>query len=109
MQRLIDAPHAYSCLDAAQLIKHVLGLMHSYSDHGVTLLYLYSEPLNAVEHRVFEEHRREIAEFADRIAGPGVAFEATTYNDLWSSWDQTKPPCLRTHLRDLRARYTVTT
>ena len=107
MQRLIDAPHAYSCLDAAQLIKHALGLMYCYPDRRVTLVYLYWEPLNAVEPRVFEEHRREIAEFADRITGPGLAFESTTYNDLWSSWDETAPPWLRTHLRDLRARYAV--
>ena len=108
MLRLIDAPHAYSCLDAAQLVKHALGLMYCYPERRVTLLYLYWEPLNAVEHRVFEEHRREIAEFADRIAGPGLGFEATTYNDLWSSWAETAPPWLRTHLRDLRARYAVT-
>ena len=108
MQRLIGAPHTYSCLDASQLIKHALGLMYCYPDRQVTLLYLYWEPLNAVEHRVFGEHRREIAEFADRISGPCLAFEATTYNDLWSSWDETAPPWLRTHLRDLRVRYAVT-
>ncbi len=108
MQRLIDAPHAYGCLDAAQLIKHALGFMYCYPERRVTLLYLYWEPLNAVEHRVFEDHRREVAEFANRIAGPGLAFEATTYNDLWSSWAETAPPWLRTHLQDLRARYVIT-
>lgn len=108
MLRLIDARHVYSCLDAAQLIKHALGLMYCYPERRATLLYLYWEPLNAVEHPVFEEHRREIAEFADRIAGPGLGFEATTYNDLWSSWGETAPPWLRTHLLDLRARYAVT-
>ena len=90
MRRLIDEPHAYGCLDAAQLIKHALGLMYCYPDHRVTLLYLYWEPLNAVDFPVFEEHRREIAEFADRIAAPCLAFEATTYNDL-RSWASAAP------------------
>lgn len=107
MQRLIDEPHAYSCLDAAQLIKHALGLMYCYPDRRVTLLYVYWEPLNAVDVPVFGEHRREIAEFADRIAGTDTVFEATTYDGLWQSWDETAPQWLRTHLRDLRARYAV--
>lgn len=80
MQRLIDAPRAYGCLDAVQLVKHALGLMCCYPERRMTLLYLYWEPLKAVEHRVFAEHRREIAGFADRIVGPSLALESTTYN-----------------------------
>ena len=39
--RLVDAPQAYRWLNAAQLIKHALGLMHCYPDRRVTLLYLH--------------------------------------------------------------------
>ena len=108
MLRLLKAPRTYRWLDTAQLIKHALGLMHCYDDRRVTLLYLYWEPLNAFEHPIFEEHRRETAAFAERVAGSDLAFEAITYNDLWSSWDETAPQWLGTHLRDLRSRYAVT-
>ena len=108
MLRLIETPQAYRCLDAAQLVKHAFGLMHCYPGRRLTLRYLYWEPLNAVDFPLFEEHRRETAAFADRIAGPYLAFEARTYNELWSSWDDAAPKWLSTHLRDLRARYAIT-
>ncbi len=108
MLRLIKAPRTYRWLDAAQLIKHTFGLMYCYRDRRVTLLYLYWEPLNAGDYPVFEEHRRETAAFAERVTGSDLAFEAMTYNDLWSSWNGTAPQWLGTHLRDLRARYAVT-
>ena len=108
MLRLIEAPRAYRCVDAAQLIKHALGLMHGYHDRRVTLLYLYWEPLNAGDYPVFEEHRSETAAFGERVAGSDLAFEAMTYNDLWSSWEETAAPWLGAHLRDLRSRYAVT-
>ena len=44
--------------------------MRCYLDRQLTLLYLYWEPLNAVDYAVFREHRRETAVFAQRIAGP---------------------------------------
>ena len=108
MLRLFDTPETYRRLDVAQLIKHALGLMNSYPDRRLTLHYLYWEPLNAIDHAAFEEHRREIVAFADRIAGNDPVFEATTYNDLWSSWSESAPRWLNTHLQDLCARYAVT-
>ena len=44
MLRLIDDPRAYRWLDAAQLVDRTLGLMHTFADHPVTLLYLFWEP-----------------------------------------------------------------
>ena len=82
--------------------------MHGYHDRRVTLLYLYWEPQNAGDYPVFEEHRSETAAFAERVAGSDLAFEAMTYNDLWSSWEETAAPWLGAHLRDLRSRYAVT-
>lgn len=108
MVRLIEAPQAYRCVDAAQLIKHALGLMHGYHDRRVALLYLYWEPLNAGDYPVFEEHRSETAAFGERVAGADLALEAMTYNNLWSSWEETAAPWLGAHLRDLRSRYAVT-
>lgn len=108
MSRLIETPRRYRWLDAAQLVKHAFGLMHCYPGRRLTLLYLYWEPLNAADYPLFEEHRRETAAFAQRTAGPQLAFEAITYNELWASWDAAAPQWLSTHLRDLRARYAVT-
>lgn len=105
MLRLIKSPQAYTWLDAAQLVKHAFGLMRCFPDRRVTLLYLYWEPRNADDHPVFQEHRLEAAAFAARIAGPHMAFWAMPYDDLWSSWDGAEQVWLRTHLRDLRARY----
>ena len=105
--RLYAEPEIYRWLHAAQLIKHALGLMHTYPDRSVTLLYLFWEPLNAVDYARFAEHRREVAAFAERVAGPALAFESMTYADLWASWAADAPRWLRAHLRDLRERYGV--
>ena len=77
----------------AEFIKHALGLMHTQPGRAVTLLGLYREPLNAAHHVHFEEHRREVAAFTDRAAGPPLAFESMTYTLLWESWDARRPPC----------------
>lgn len=106
--RLDAAPDTYRWLDAAQLVKHALGLMHTYPDRRMTLLYLYWEPLNVFEYAHFDAHRREVAAFAERVAGPALAFESMTYADLWASWYADAPRWLRAHLRDLRERYGVT-
>ena len=107
MLRLCEAPKSYSCLDAAQLIKHAFGLMRCYPDRRLTLLYLYWEPLNEVDYPIFGEHRREIVAFGDRISGSRLNLEASTYRDLWSSWNEPAPQWLRSHLRDLNVRYAI--
>ncbi|HET7410945.1 MAG TPA: hypothetical protein VFJ13_12175 [Paracoccaceae bacterium] len=108
MLRLADAPDAYALLDAAQLIKHAFGLARTFRNRPVTLLYIFWEPTNAADHPVFAEHRREIAEFADRVAGSTPAFAAQSYPELWRSWDEGAPDWLAEHLSHLRARYAVT-
>ena len=72
------------------------------------LLYLFWEPANADEFSVFREHRREIAEFADRVRGSNPAFAAMSYRELWQGWGDADPPLwLAQHLARLRARYDV--
>ena len=107
MQRLTEAPDAYALLDAAQLIKHAFGLGRVYRGRPVTLLYLYWEPADAVEHAVFARHRDEITAFADRVAGSTPGFAALSYPELWRTWDEGAPDWLAAHLSDLRARYAV--
>ena len=105
--RLVDAPQAFRWLDAAQLLKHALGLMHCYRDRPVTLLYLYWEPLNAADYPLLGDHRRDTAEFGERVAGAQLDFDAMSYNELWSTWDEATPRWLSAHLGDLRPRYSV--
>nr|WP_201157130.1 hypothetical protein [Rhodobaculum claviforme] len=109
MLRLMDAPDSYVWLDAAQMIKHAFGLARTFGGRPVTLLYLFWEPANPEAHRVFTEHRQEIADFAGPVAGSTPAFEAMSYPDLWARWQETGPaPWLAPHLDELRARYEVT-
>ena len=108
MLRLMDAPNSYGCLDAAQLIKHAFGLVRTFPDRPVTLLYLFWEPANPDVHEVFAQHRREIEEFAGRVAGSTPTFLAMSYPELWSQWQETgSAPWLTEHLSELRSRYEV--
>lgn len=104
MLRLMDDPGIYRWLDAAQLIKHAYGLMRNHPN--ATLLYLYWEPLNA-HLAPFEEHRREIEAFADKVGKGLIPFRAMSYNALWGAWDRNAPAWLGAHLEDIRARYAV--
>jgi len=77
-QGLADALRArWEYLDAAQLLKHMLGL--ASDGCAKTLLYLwYDTGLgDAVE------HRREINSFAKAIKGDAVKFRTTTYQDAF--------------------------
>ncbi|ANT49751.1 PGN_0703 family putative restriction endonuclease [Mesorhizobium amorphae] len=109
MTRLTLIPSPYRWLDAAQLIKHALGISYTFPDRPTTLLYLFWEPLNPNAHPVFEEHRREIREFAHAVNGNGgPVFAALSYPDLWASWeDAGLAGGLQGHLARLRSRYAV--
>lgn len=109
MQRLLDAPDSYGWLDAAQLIKHAFGLAKTFPDRPVTLLYLFWEPANPSSSPVFAQHRAEIAAFAEQVAGSTPEFRATSYPELWSSWQDAGPAdWLAPHIVALRERYEVT-
>ena len=99
-------------LDVAQLVKHWLGLCRAYpdrrSDRRVTLLYLYWEPENWQHVPECCRHRREIQDFADRVAGDPVRFSALSYPELWTRWQQrSAAPWVTEHVARLRQRYAV--
>jgi hypothetical protein len=103
---LVADPRAYRWLDAAQLVKHYLGLRHSHGRDRVRLLYLFWEPANADDLEVFGAHREEIRSFASTVEGSAVEFKAMSYPDLWREWDRLPgPDWLPGHLSNLRARY----
>lgn len=98
----------YRYLDAAQLIKHYLGLSHSEPSRSLTLLYLFWEPRNWQGFEVCRQHRAEIQVFSEIVAGDRVRFEACSYGDLWKEWAlRQTPEWLAGHVERLSARYVV--
>ena len=70
-------------LDAAQLIKHILGLKSNYGEN-FTLLYLwYNVPGTEAE-----EHQKEIDAFAKIVEADGIKFAHTTYQDVIKNLDK---------------------
>lgn len=65
----------FSILNAAQLIKHSLGLLSTGKQFR--LGYLYNERADP------EGHRQEVALFTDLVSDAGVSFFATTYQDAF--------------------------
>lgn len=103
--RLKADPHRYRYLDAAQLVKHHLGLRSTYPRRRPTLAYLYWTPANADEIAPCVIHAAEVVEFARRVRRD---FVAMPYAQLWSHWASAdQPEWLRGHARALRERYEV--
>ena len=106
--RLKEAPNEFQCFDAAQVVKHYLGLKSVFSARDVTLVYVYWEPPDHKAHRLFEQHRDEVASFAQDLADPSVTFASLTYPELWDAWSkQDRPGWLQEHVDLLRRRYLV--
>jgi hypothetical protein len=96
----------YRHLDAAQLVKHYLGLKTQYPDRAVTLAYLYWLPTNARELAPCAIHTAELEEFEAQVADPMLTFVAMSYSDLWDAWSSSRQPrWLRQHAGTLRRRY----
>jgi restriction endonuclease-like protein len=94
-------------LDRAQLLKHYFGLnAHRRKNGGrVTLLYLFWEPLNWESIPECVQHRAEVVEFADGLAGSEIPFRWSPYRNVWEQWE-TKPS-LAQHVANIRSRYDV--
>jgi hypothetical protein len=107
MERLRSDPNIYQWLDAAQLIKHAYGLMHTFPQRTTRLLYMYWEPSNAADHERLVEHRSEVEHFAIRVAGSGPKFRAMSYGNLWDHWSLAESSWLTSHVANLRSRYWV--
>jgi hypothetical protein len=105
-KRLCDDPGIYTHFDAAQVVKHYLGLVRSFPRRPRVLAYLFWEPTNASAIYEFVSHRKEVADFAERVGGCETRFVAMSYRDLRSEWqDASNWPGMPDHLGRLRARY----
>jgi hypothetical protein len=101
-----ETPDHFGGLDAAQLLKHYLGIRRS-TEYRKVLLYLFWEPLNADLFTAFVEHRKWIAEFSEIVQGSEVEFQRQSYPELWESWSSAASPFVSEHLRQLNKRYLV--
>jgi hypothetical protein len=95
-------PRQYRFIDAAQLVKHALGLLTCYGTREVRLVYLYWEPSNAADWPECRLHRAEADDLADRVKGSSVRLFPLSYNELWSQWATLRTP---SHVPYLQARY----
>jgi hypothetical protein len=102
MSQLRNSGDRYEFLDAAQLMKHALGLLNCYKTHEVRLVYLYWEPRNA---HVWPEclvHRAEADDLAARVQRSPVRLVPMSYRELWAAWEGQRSP---DHLPYLITRY----
>lgn len=105
-ERLKKEPDEFQCFDAAQIVKHYLGLKSNFANREATLLYVYWEPPDHETHRLFAQHREEVTSFAEDLADPTLTFTSFTYAELWNAWSkQDQPEWLQDHVGLLRRRY----
>lgn len=107
---LRSGKYIFAFLDAAQLVKHAFGLVTDSvrKQKSAILVYLFAEPdgFNGRQIREsdFAEHRREIAVFADAVAGAAVRFHSLSYREWLSSWTRSAH-AVAEHGRAISARF----
>lgn len=103
MESLSKSPEQY--LDAAQLVRHYLGLRHQpeFKDRKIYLLYVFWEPENWRDFPEYRRHRIELAAFQEAVRDSEVTFVWHSYPDLWRQWQELGLES--EHVRALQARY----
>ena len=76
--RFSKADGCYERLDAAQLLKHAMGLINAYGRDGFELVYLWYE----IEGSRASQHRKDISEFT-ALTADVFPMRAVTYQDLF--------------------------
>ena len=105
---LLDDPSKFTHLDAAQLVKHYLGVRHTFRDCRVTkvLLYLFWEPTNAAHIPEYRKHRQEVELFATGVEGSEIRFLPLSYSEMLQEWSKTSGwGGMLAHIQALRQRY----
>ena len=70
--------NCFTCLHAAQLIKHILGLNRTFGHSKYRILYLWYDALG----KAGALHREEVDRFNRIASSDGVVFHAMTYQEL---------------------------
>lgn len=83
-------------LDVAQLLKHSMALIkynltranyiQTKKSAKPILLYIYWEPKNANEYRIFDDHRKEIENFSNQIKD-FIDFKSISYPEFWKKFE----------------------
>lgn len=76
----LTAAKRFKCLDAGQLLKHILGLTRTFGQGRFLLLYLWYEVEGS---DASEQHRSEVGEFS-RLISAEVQFRCETYQRFFS-------------------------
>lgn len=102
---LCAEPRRYRHLDAAQLVKHALGISTEASRENLepVLIYLYAEPGGGMEisDSALLQHRREIEDLQVRVAGDRVRFAACS----WRGWLLTFTGAAADHARAVEEEF----
>ncbi len=106
---LREDPRRFRYVDAAQLVKHFLGVSLRFQEPPATLLYVFWEPANRMDFAEFAEHRRELEELRESTSScRQMRFEFCSYADIWREWDEPSAPSwLADHSALWRARYAI--
>ena len=101
-------PRLFKYLDAAQLVKHYLGMRNTLGRIPAeqALLYVYWEPDNSSDLVEYRRHGEEVAYFTQAVANSQIRFVAKTYRQLWDEWrDSSAWGGMMAHLFNLEQRY----
>jgi len=111
-----DGGNSFVRLDAAQLVKHALGLRTAVHrderlrNRRTVLLYLYAEPASwpdgrPVPRAAIDGHRAEVRDFAEMVRGDEVVFHACSYRQLLSAWSAAASDLARAHAAAIAAHF----
>jgi hypothetical protein len=92
-------------LEAAQLLRHALGIARQHPGSERHLVYVWWEPLDADDLPEAVERRAEVAELLARVADASPRLHALTYRELFTEWEQVTDDDAREHVQALRDRY----
>ena len=109
---LKDGSLQFAHLDAAQLIKHALGIRSAGHRGGkkAVLVYLYAEPDawpdgRPILHDAVQRHRQEIEFFNLRVRDNEVPFVAISYGALLENWRTCQSQMVRDHAVAVRDHF----
>lgn len=109
LEALKRKPRHFRFLDAAQLIKHGLGIERTAARQSLlpVLVYIFAEPAELAGKPIspsdIRSHRAEAAEFAEMIGAGPVRFAAFSYRDWLDAWPGA--PALSAHRAAIMDRF----
>lgn len=105
---LLGDPTKFAHLDAAQLVKHYLGIRYTFRDGRMAkvLLYLFWEPTNAEDIPEYVKHRQEVELFSKLVEESEIQFLAISYSQIWQNWSNVSAwGGMLAHIEALKQRY----